>query len=71
MPKIYLKSNTVIEPLCWNWYAWSHLIYPATAAMHVAYRHIPIMERFIANANERLSVRNQKFESGPIVFSDN
>lgn len=70
MPKIYLKNNTVIEPLCWNWYAWSHLIYPATAAMHVAYRHIPIMERFIANANERLNVRNQKFESGPIVQLD-
>lgn len=67
MTKIYLKSNTVVEPLCWNWYAWSHLIYPATAAMHVAYRHVPIMERFLANASERLTVSNQKFESGPIV----
>lgn len=70
MTTLYLKKNVVLEPLCWNWYAWSHLIYPVTAAMHIAYRHIPIMERFLVNANERLSVQNQKFESGPIVQLD-
>lgn len=67
MKKIYLKKNVVVEPLCWNWYAWSHLIYPLTASMHVAHRHIPIMERFLADTNEQLAVNNQKFESGPII----
>lgn len=70
LDKVYLKRNAVIEPLCWNWYAWSHLINPVTAAMHTAYRHIPILERFLKNSAERLSVSNQKFESGPIVQLD-
>lgn len=70
MTTLYLKKNVVVEPLCSNWYAWSHLIYPATAAMHIAYRHIPIMERFLKNSDERLTVQNQKFESGPIVQLD-
>ncbi len=67
MKKYYLKSNVVVEPLCWGWYAWSHLINPLTASMNIAYRHIPIMERFISKPDEYRSVTNQKFESGPII----
>ena len=33
--KMYLKPNVVMEPLVDNWYAWSHLISPATAAMNI------------------------------------
>lgn len=44
---VFLKPNVVIEPLVMRWYAWTHLISPATAAMNAAYRHISIMESFI------------------------
>jgi len=43
---VYLKPNVVIEPLIDNWYAWSHLISPATAAMNIKERHVVIMNSF-------------------------
>ncbi|MEO6719971.1 MAG: hypothetical protein ABIN67_06455, partial [Ferruginibacter sp.] len=33
--QLYLKPNVVLEPLVDKWYAWSHLISPATAAMNI------------------------------------
>jgi hypothetical protein len=36
--KLYLKPNVVVEPLVDHWYAWSHLIPPATAAMNIVGR---------------------------------
>lgn len=44
---MYLKHNVKLAPYIWNWYAWSHLIPPHTAAMNIAERHIKIMESFI------------------------
>lgn len=67
MSKLYLKSNVVVEPLCWNWYAWAHLISPMTACMNIAYRHVKIMEKFIKSPGSYKKVTNQKFESGPII----
>ncbi|UKP00590.1 thioester reductase domain-containing protein [Nostoc sp. UHCC 0870] len=45
---LYLKPNVIIEPLINQWYAWSYLISPATAAMYIANSHVPIMQSFIA-----------------------
>jgi len=45
---MYLKPNVIIEPLFNQWYAWSYLISPATAAMYIANSHVPIMQSFIA-----------------------
>ena len=44
----YLKSNAIAEPLFNQWYAWSYLIPPATAARYVANSHLKIMESFVA-----------------------
>lgn len=44
---MYLKPNVVVEPLYQQWYAWPHLISPATAAMNVLNRHFPIMDSFV------------------------
>lgn len=44
---VYLKPNVVLEPLYQQWYAWSHLISPATAAMNVLHRHVRIMDSFV------------------------
>jgi len=34
--QVYLRPNIVVEPLVDSWYAWAHLIPPATAAMNKA-----------------------------------
>ena len=39
-----LKPTVVMEPLFDRWYAWSHLISPATAAMNIVDRHMSIIE---------------------------
>jgi L-ascorbate metabolism protein UlaG (beta-lactamase superfamily) len=46
--KYYLKPNVQMEPLYNQWYAWSHLIAPATAAMNTANLHVKIMKSFIS-----------------------
>lgn len=43
----YLKPNVVIEPLVDRWFAWSHLISPATAAMNISKRHLDILNSYI------------------------
>lgn len=68
MTKIYLKPNTVLEPLLWNWHAWAHLMSPLTASMHIKNRHIKIMKKFVSSGS--VIVGNQKFEGGPIVQLD-
>jgi L-ascorbate metabolism protein UlaG (beta-lactamase superfamily) len=42
----YLAPNAVIEPLFNQWYAWSHLISPATAPLHVG-NHLKIMRSYV------------------------
>ncbi len=45
--KLYLKESIQLVPYCWDWYAWSHLISPMTAAANIQERHLKIMESFI------------------------
>ncbi|MEO0934013.1 MAG: hypothetical protein AAFY21_09715, partial [Cyanobacteria bacterium J06641_2] len=33
--KVFLKPNAIAEPLINQWYAWSYLVPPATAAMYI------------------------------------
>src|SRR5258707_6540362 len=65
---MYLKANVQIEPLVDHWYAWSHLIPPATAARNITDRHLKIMDSYInapqVHAN---AVRNPKLLGGPFV----
>jgi L-ascorbate metabolism protein UlaG (beta-lactamase superfamily) len=64
----FLKSNVQVEPLFGQWYAWPHLIPPATAARNVAERHMKIMDSYISapvlHAN---AVRNPKMRGGPFI----
>jgi L-ascorbate metabolism protein UlaG (beta-lactamase superfamily) len=68
---VYLKPNVVIEPLYQQWYAWPHLISPATAAMNVLNRHLRIMDSFIEapGIHEKLS-RAPKLIGGPFMGHD-
>jgi L-ascorbate metabolism protein UlaG (beta-lactamase superfamily) len=64
----YLKPNLVIEPLFDRWYAWSHLISPATAAMNVVGRHLKIMNSYIQSPEiHAAAVLNPKMKGGPFM----
>lgn len=65
---VYLKPNTVMEPLFDQWYAWPHLISPATAAMNVTGRHLRIMQSFLkAPELHATAVRTPKMKGGPFM----
>ena len=65
---MYLKSNVVMEPLFDSWYAWTHLISPATAARNVAKRHVPIMRSYLqAPQVHAAAIRNPKMRGGPFM----
>ncbi|WP_432328229.1 MBL fold metallo-hydrolase [Mucilaginibacter sp. P25] len=66
--KVYLKSNVVFEPLVDKWYAWSHLVSPATAAMNILERHLAIIESFLdAPEIHAQAVLNPKMRGGPFM----
>ncbi|MVT11429.1 MBL fold metallo-hydrolase [Chitinophaga tropicalis] len=66
--KLYLKPNVIIEPLIERWYAWTHLVSPATAAMNIAGRHLKIMNSYIqAPQIHAAAVLNPKMLGGPFM----
>ncbi|MBL6449147.1 MBL fold metallo-hydrolase [Fulvivirga sp. 29W222] len=66
--KVYLKSNVVPEPLFEGWYAWSHLISPATAARNITDRHLKIINSYIqAPQIHAAAVKNPKMLGGPFM----
>src|SRR6516225_7856396 len=64
----FLKPNIQVEPLFDRWYAWPHLIPPATAARNITERHLKIMDSYISapmlHAN---AVKNPKMLGGPFI----
>jgi L-ascorbate metabolism protein UlaG (beta-lactamase superfamily) len=65
---VYLKPNVVLEPLVDNWYAWSHLISPATAAMNIVGRHLTIMDSYLsAPSIHAEAVSNPAMRGGPFM----
>lgn len=66
--KMYLKPNVVMEPLVDNWYAWSHLISPATAAMNIVNRHLAIIESYLSAPQIHAeAILNPKMRGGPFM----
>jgi L-ascorbate metabolism protein UlaG (beta-lactamase superfamily) len=65
---LYLRSNVKIEPLIDSWYAWPHLIPPATAARNVTERHLKIMDSYI-NAPDvhARAVKDPRMLGGPFI----
>jgi L-ascorbate metabolism protein UlaG (beta-lactamase superfamily) len=65
---LYLKQNVQAEPLFDQWYAWSHLIPPATAARNLTERHLKIMDSYISAPQIHASaVKNPKMAGGPFI----
>ncbi|HTP31887.1 MAG TPA: MBL fold metallo-hydrolase [Candidatus Acidoferrales bacterium] len=64
----YLRSNVMLEPLVDEWYAWAHLIPPATAARNITERHLRIMESYLASpGSHAAAVKNPKLLGGPFM----
>lgn len=64
----YLKPNVVIGSFVDRWYAWTHLISPATGAMNVLGRHMRIMNSYIkAPQIHAEAVKNPKMKGGPFM----
>lgn len=69
--KLYLKNNVQVEPLFNQWYAWPHLIAPATAAMNVANSHVKIMKSFVMHPDiHAAAVKNPAMRGGPFLDLD-
>lgn len=65
---VYLKPNFIAEPLYDRWYAWTHLISPATATLNIKERHLKIMNSFIKNAKvHEMAVATPSMRGGPFV----
>jgi L-ascorbate metabolism protein UlaG (beta-lactamase superfamily) len=68
-PLLYLKPSAQFEPLLHGWYAWSHLISPATAAMITVNSHVRVMESFLQHPDlHRRAVTEQSMKGG--MFMD-
>ncbi|HEU4797130.1 MAG TPA: MBL fold metallo-hydrolase [Pyrinomonadaceae bacterium] len=66
--KYYLKPNVQLEPLFNQWYAWAHLISPATAAMNIANSHLNIMQSFVRSPDiHAAAVKNPAMRGGPFL----
>ncbi|NQX41017.1 L-ascorbate metabolism protein UlaG, beta-lactamase superfamily [Pedobacter steynii] len=66
--QFYLKPNVVIEPLVDKWYAWPHLISPATKAMNLTGRHLKIINSYVQSPLIHASaVQNSKMKGGPFM----
>jgi L-ascorbate metabolism protein UlaG (beta-lactamase superfamily) len=66
--ELYLRPGVMAEPLINHWYAWSHLLSPATAAMNVCERHRKIMQSYIqAPQVHAAAVNNPAMLGGPFI----
>jgi len=69
--KVYLRQNILAEPLFNQWYAWSYLIPPATAAMYMANSHLKIMRSFVDAPQVHISaLKNPAMVGGPFINYD-
>lgn len=68
---VYLKQNVLAEPLFNQWYAWSCLISPATAAMFIANAHVKIMQSFVNTPQIHVAaLKNPAMRGGPFINYD-
>ena len=64
----FLRPDVVVEPLVSRWYAWSHMISPATACLNFTYRYLPLMESFVSAPSAHAAASHDpKLRGGPFV----
>lgn len=66
--KMYLKDNVKMEPLIWQWYAWSHIIPPLNAACNLVERYMKIMESYVKYPKIHMQAnQNPNLMGGPFI----
>jgi L-ascorbate metabolism protein UlaG (beta-lactamase superfamily) len=69
--QVYLKQNVLAEPLFNQWYAWSGLIAPASAAMFIANSHLKIMQSFVSSPQVHVAaLKNPAMRGAPFIHYD-
>ncbi|HKX30699.1 MAG TPA: MBL fold metallo-hydrolase, partial [Blastocatellia bacterium] len=62
------KYNVALEPLFNQWYAWPHLIPPATAAMNMVNLHLKIMKSYVSAPELHVAAnKNPAMRGGPFI----
>jgi len=68
---VYLRPDTMLEPLVDRWYAWSYLIPPVTAARNITHRHLQIIDSYLSAPHvHAAAVKNPKMLGGPFIDYD-
>ena len=63
-----LKSSSIVEPLIGKWWAWSHLISPAAASLHLANYQVPAMESYLLDPESHVrACRDPELIGGAFV----
>ncbi|HKG81122.1 MAG TPA: condensation domain-containing protein [Pyrinomonadaceae bacterium] len=64
-----LADSALVEPLVNQWPAWSHMIPPVTASLHLLHHQIPTLQSYLKNPELHASLaRDPKYAGSP--FSD-
>ncbi|HET9899209.1 MAG TPA: MBL fold metallo-hydrolase [Streptosporangiaceae bacterium] len=64
----FLRSNAIIEPLADGFYAWSHTLAPAAAAMNLARLQVPLLESYLQSPQVHIAAsRNSQLRGGYYV----
>jgi L-ascorbate metabolism protein UlaG (beta-lactamase superfamily) len=64
----FLRSDTKLELLAFRWYAWPHLVAPLQHAMNMAFRHVPLLESYLANPDTHAAaVKDPRMLGAPFV----
>jgi L-ascorbate metabolism protein UlaG (beta-lactamase superfamily) len=66
--QVFLKPDVKIELLAGRWFAWPHLIAPVQHAMNIAYRHLPLMQSFVATPQVHIAAsKDPNMLGGPFL----
>ncbi|HEX7956739.1 MAG TPA: MBL fold metallo-hydrolase, partial [Pyrinomonadaceae bacterium] len=64
--KYRLADATVVEPLVNRWPAWSHLLSPVPASLHLAHHQLKTLQSYLEDPEFHVSAaRDPKFAGGP------
>lgn len=67
----YLKPEVRMQPLCFRWVAWSHLISPIQQALNITFRLSPLLDAYVSDPNTHYQLAaDPEFLCGPIVHLD-
>ncbi|MFZ5526632.1 MAG: thioester reductase domain-containing protein [Pseudomonadota bacterium] len=64
----WLRHDVITEPLIHQWYAWSYLLPPATAARYLTHAQLPVIRSFIESPEAHAeALRDPAMVGGPFI----